>query len=92
MCATELLRKDIVSGKSLHGLTKNLYKALKREAFRVTKQKKGEKSHICEISQAKNVGNWENIWRNYVPFLVSLSLVFPVHLLIDTWIVDSMNP
>lgn len=47
VCATELLRKDIVSGKSLHGLTKNLYKALKREAFRVTKQKKGEKkSHL----------------------------------------------
>lgn len=43
VCATELLRKDIVSGKSLHGLTKNLYNTLKREAFRVTKQKREKK-------------------------------------------------
>lgn len=43
VCATELLRKDTVSGKSLHGLIKNLYKTLEREAFRVTKQKKGGK-------------------------------------------------
>lgn len=47
VCATELLRKDTVSGKSLHGLIKNLYKTLEREAFRVTKQKKGgKKSHL----------------------------------------------